>query len=112
MDEVYYEFNDNSSWDEEHEMTLWYNDEVYKERFYEEWEIKGNCRLLIMKLQQGNEVMTPLDEVLHEVPNLDHEDPCSAINHPEPDCTKPLNGNSNEASSWMNIASKNKWSCA
>ncbi|KAK5824885.1 hypothetical protein PVK06_019672 [Gossypium arboreum] len=91
-------------------MTAWFEDEVYEEGFYEKLEIRENCRFLIMELQQGNEVMTPLDEVVHDVPNSYREDPCVVVNHLELDYTKPLDRNSNKASSWMNGDLTKKWS--
>lgn len=71
-------------------------------------------------LQQKNEVMTPLEEVMHNVPNLDCGHHYININQPEPDCNSQLelemysqynvDGYINEASSWMNGPSTNQWS--
>ncbi|PPS02771.1 hypothetical protein GOBAR_AA17897 [Gossypium barbadense] len=95
----------NRSWDEGHDMSAWYNDKVYDEGFYEEWEIEENQRLLMMELQQ-----TPSDEAVQDVPNLDYGYSCIAVNHLELDCPKPLDRNNNKASSLMNGASTTKGS--
>lgn len=63
--------------------------------------------MLIIELQQ-----IPLDKVVHDVPNLDREDPFVVVNHLEPDCPKRSDGTSNEASSWINGASTTEWSYA
>ncbi|KAK5811473.1 hypothetical protein PVK06_026810 [Gossypium arboreum] len=95
----------NRSWDEGHDMSAWYNDKVYDEGFYEEWEIEEHERLLMMELQQ-----TPSDEAVQDVPNLDYGYSCIVVNHLELDCPKPLDINNNKASSLMNGASTTKGS--
>ncbi|KAK5771961.1 hypothetical protein PVK06_048217 [Gossypium arboreum] len=62
--------------------------------------------------------MTPVDEVVHDVPKTDSKDHCIIVNHPELDCTSQqelemysqYDGYLNETSNWINRASTNTWS--
>lgn len=115
------EIGDDISWDEECKIFARYNDEVYNERVYEQWEIKDNQILfMIGLLQRRNEAMTPLEKVMHDVPNSDCKYHYITINHPKPNCKNQQelerylrydkDGYINEASSWMNGALTNQFS--
>ncbi|KAH1056176.1 hypothetical protein J1N35_034241 [Gossypium stocksii] len=91
--------NERPSWDDEGNYVMgwsnkasinqWIHDGAYEEGVYDQWEIISNQRsLMIELLQQRYEAMTPLEEVVHDVPNSDYKDHCIDVNHPELDYKK------------------------